>query len=193
MCISATVLAVASVVTAAAGTAVSISAANAQASAQQQQLKLQQEQLRQERENQLMQTQQAEIARLREFNKQRASNLASLASMGLGMSMSYLQGTEAAEEQALRLDLSNLRLGYLTGSNRIADEIRVNKLSSQVVNYNKNAAIIGAGLNFVQSGINAANYYNNYNTPGKQSPTGTGEVTVLAMNTATTGSAPRKG
>jgi hypothetical protein len=178
MCISATVLAIASVVTSAAGAAVSIASANAQASAQQQQLQLQQEQLKAERENQLMQTQQAEIARLKEFNKQRASNLASLASMGLGMSMSYLQGTEKAEEQALRMDLSNLRLGYLTGSNRIADEIRVNRLSSQVVNFNKNAAIVGAGLSVVQSGINAANYVKTYNTPKSPSPTGTGQTIV---------------
>ena len=164
MCISATILAAASFVTTAAGTATSVMANNAQNSAMQQQLALQREQLNAEREQQLMQTRQAELQRLKDFQRQRASGFAALATMGLGDHMSFLQGIDPAEREALRMDLSNIRLGYLTGANRIADEIRVNRLSSQVSSYNKTMGNIGAGINLIGAGINSASFVKNYQT-----------------------------
>jgi hypothetical protein len=79
MCISATVLAVASLVTTAAGTAVSISAASANAAAQQDMLDLQRKQMREQMEVQALQAQEAATSRMEDFRRQRAANLAAMA------------------------------------------------------------------------------------------------------------------
>lgn len=165
MCISATALAIASLVTAAAGTAVSISAASANAAAQQEMLDLQRKQMRVEMEQQVLQAQEAAMARMQDYRRQRAANLAAMAASGVSQNLSFLQGIEPAEEQALRTDLANIRLGFLGGQNRMIEEIRVNRLNSKVVSMNKTASIAGSLINFGQSAIGAANYAQTYGTP----------------------------
>lgn len=162
MCISATVLAVASLATAAVGTAVSISAANANAAAEQERLKIQQEQYRQELEMQRLQALEAENERVKAFRLQRAANLAAMAASGVGENMSFLQGIAPAEEQALRVDLRNIRLGQMGNENRMAAEIRVNRLNSAVTNYNRKVQIAGSLIDFAGSAVNAGQYASNY-------------------------------
>lgn len=166
MCISATVLAAASLATAAVGTAMTISSANAQASAEQERLKLERQQQMQQMEMERIQAMEAEAQRQEDFRRQRAANMAALASMGVGQSMSFDQGIAEAEERALRLDLSNIRLGLLGAENRLVDNIRINKLNSAIVSTNRKAAVLGAGIGFANSAINTASYYQTYKTPG---------------------------
>lgn len=165
MCISATVLAVASLATAAAGTVVSISAASANAKAQQDMLDLQRKQMRDQMEMEALQAQEAAAQRMEEFSRQRAANLAALAASGVSQNMSFLQGIIPAEEKALRTDLANIRLGFLGGQNRMIEEIRVNRMNRSIVGMNKTASIAGSLINFAGQAAQIGNFYQTYKTP----------------------------
>jgi hypothetical protein len=162
MCVT---LLVASLVVAAGSTAMQIDSANYQAGMTKLQLNEQQEQMRKEQENVRLQAQEAEIARLEEYRQLREANLAGLAASGVGQNMSFTQGMEVASERALRRDLANIRLGKLGGENRIAQQIRVNRTQLAISQANKKSAIIGAGLNFVGSAIQAGNIYSSTAVP----------------------------
>jgi hypothetical protein len=185
MCISATVLAVASLVVSAAGTAVSISAASANAAAQQDMLDLQRKQMREQMEVQALQAQEAAMNRTEEYRRQRAANLAAMAASGVGQNMSFLQGIAPAEERALRTDLANIRLGFVGGQNRMADEIRVNRLNRDIVGMNKTASIAGSLINFAGSAAQIGNTYQTYNTPGggTSKPSGSDGTIVVTRGT----------
>lgn len=166
MCISAAVIAGASLAVSAVGTVASIDNANYQAKMQQFQLEEQQSQLRQQMEMQRLQGMEAEAARLEEFRRQRAANMAVLAGDGMGQNMSFLQGIDKAEQRALRYDLANIRIGDLQGRNRLSSDIRVNRIAGQVNRANRSAALTGALIDFAGSAVKAGNYYGNNRTPG---------------------------
>jgi hypothetical protein len=86
--------------------------------------------------------------------------------------MSFLQGIIPAEEKALRTDLANIRMGFLGGQNRMADEIRVNRLNRDIVGMNKKASITNSLIGFAGSAAQIGNFYQTYNTP-KATPRGT--------------------
>jgi hypothetical protein len=165
MCVTATVLAAASLVAASAGTAVSISAAQANKRAQQTMLDEQQKQLREEREIARLQAQEAEVERLNDFRRQRASNAAALAASGVRENISFLQGIMPAEERALRLDIGNIRMGDITGANRIASQIRVNRFSRDVAGFNAQAQSIGAVTSLIGTAAQIGASYNQIRTP----------------------------
>jgi hypothetical protein len=165
MCVTATVLAAATLVAASAGTAVSISAAQANKRAQQTMLDEQQKQLREEREIARLQAQEAEVERLNEFRRQRSSNAAALAASGLRENISFLQGVMPAEERALRLDIGSIRMGDITGQNRIASQIRVNRFSRDVAGFNAQAQTIGAVASLVGTAAQVGASYNQTRTP----------------------------
>lgn len=149
MCVTATILAASALVSSAVGTAASISSAKANARMQKYTIDEQNKQLKEEREIAKLQAQEAEAARLEEFRRQRAANLSAIAASGVGQNISFLEGIAPAEEKALRTDLSNIRMGNLTQTNRLADQIRVNQLSRQVAGINARNQIIGAAAGFV--------------------------------------------
>lgn len=167
MCISATVIAAASLAVAAVGTAATIDSANYNAKMQEFQLEEQQDQLRKQMQVQRLQGMEAEAARLEEFRRQRAANLAVLAGDGFGQNMSFLQGIDKAEQRALRYDLANIRIGDLQGRSRLSSDIRVNRLQGQVNRANRSAAVTGALIDFGGSVIRAGSYYNDNRPPGK--------------------------
>lgn len=162
MCISAGILAAASLATAAVGTAVAVDGAIKQAGYQQIQLAEQQKQLQMQKEQERLAAMEAEVARLDEFNRQRAANLAALAASGVGQHMSYLQGIAPAEDRALNYDLRNIRIGLLGTENRLASDIRVNRLESRIASSNKSRAIVGSLVDFAGSAVKAGSYYNDY-------------------------------
>ena len=164
MCITAGILAV-SLLTTAVGTVASISSAKANAAMQKMQIDAQNKQIRQQQELARLQASEAEIARLDEFNRMRAANLASIAGSGVSQNQSYLQGISAAEDRALRLDLRNIRLGLGMGESRIADQIRVNAVSRQVVGINATNQIIGAVASGIGGVANSVQFYNTYKPP----------------------------
>lgn len=164
MCVT-VAIATAALVSSAVGTAASISSANANKKMAQYQADIEKKQLEQEREIARAQAAEAEVARLDEFNRTRAANLAAIAASGVGQNMSFLQGIAGAEEQALALDLRNLRLGALVGENRMADQIKVNRVSRQVAGINATNQKIGAVAGFVNSAANIANFATTYGTP----------------------------
>jgi hypothetical protein len=165
MCVSATVLAAASLVAASAGTAVSISAAQANKRAQQSMLDEQRKQLNEEREIARLQAQEAEVERLNDFRRQKPSNAASLAASGVRENISFLQGVMPAEERALRLDIGAIRMGDITGQNRIASRIRVNRFSRDVAGFNARAQTIGAVASLVGTAASVGSSYNQTKIP----------------------------
>lgn len=165
MCVTATVLAAASLVAASAGTAVSVSAAQANKRAQQTMLDEQRKQLNEEREIARLQAQEAEVERLNEFRRQRASNAAALAASGVRENISFLQGVMPAEERALRLDVANIRMGDIAGQNRIASQIRVNRFSRDVAGFNAQAQSIGAIASLVGTAAQIGATYGQTKTP----------------------------
>ena len=167
MCVTATVLAAASLVAASAGTAVSISAAQANKRAQQTMLDEQRKQLNEEREIARLQAQEAEVERLNDFRRQRASNAAALAASGVRENISFLQGVMPAEERALRLDVANIRMGDIAGQNRIASQIRVNRFSRDVAGFNAQAQSIGAIASLVGTAAQIGATYGQTKTPSR--------------------------
>jgi hypothetical protein len=166
MCISAAAaLAAATLVAAGTSTAVSISSANANKRAQQTMLDEQQKQLKEEREIARLQAQEAEVERLNEFRRQRASNAAALAASGVRENISFLQGVMPAEERALRLDIGNIRMGDITGQNRLASQIRVNRFSRDVAGFNASMQKVGAVASFVGTVASVGSSYNQTKTP----------------------------
>jgi hypothetical protein len=158
MCITAAVAA-ASLVVSAAGTIVAIDAANYQNSMTQLQLEEQRKQYRQEQKNQRLQAQEAEIERLRAYREQREENLLALAGSGAGQSMSFMQGISQQSDKNLRRDLANIRMGFLGGQNRIAQQIRVNKTQSMISNAQQDTAVLSAGINFASEALSIGNFY----------------------------------
>jgi hypothetical protein len=166
MCISAAAaLAAATLVAAGTSTAVSIGAANANNRAQQTMLDEQQNQLKEEREIARLQAQEAEIERLNDFRRQRASNAAALAASGVRENISFLQGVMPAEERALRLDIGNIRMGDIAGQNRIASQIRVNRFSRDVAGFNASMQKVGAVASFVGTAASVGSSYNQTKIP----------------------------
>lgn len=149
MCVSATVLAAAALVSSGVGTVASIGSANANKRAQQNMLDEQRKQLKEEREIARLQAQEAEIGRLNDFRRQRASNAAALAASGVRENISFLQGVMPAEERALRMDVSAIRMGDITAQNRLATQIRVNRFQRDIAGFNASMQKIGAVASFV--------------------------------------------
>lgn len=174
MCISATVLAAASIGIAAAGTVATIDNANYQAKMAEFQLEEQRDAIRSQREAMRLQGMEGEIARIREFEEMRARNLAALASSGVGQNNSYLQGIEKAEERALRFDLTNIRLGMAGEDNRLMNQARSTRYASTINRANRNSAVVGSLFNFASQAVGAASLYGTYKTPSAPSGTGGG-------------------
>lgn len=159
MCVSAAVLAAAALVAAGTSTVVSIASAEGNKRAQQSMLDEQQKQLKEEREIARLQAQEAEIQRFNEFRRQRATNAASLAASGVRENISFLQGIMPAEERALRLDIGSIRMGDIMGQNRIASQIRVNRLSRDVAGFNASMQKVGAVASFVGTAASIGKEY----------------------------------
>lgn len=147
MCVTAAIAATAAVV----GTGVSIGSAKANAAQQKQALEMERKQLQDQREVARIQAAEAEAERVSEYERNRASNLAYLAASGT-RSESFLQGIEAAGEQALALDLANIRSGFLTQDIGAMRGIRVNRMTRQAVNISSNLQQIGAAANLFGTG-----------------------------------------
>jgi len=165
MCISAAVIAGASLAASAVGAVSSISSARYSARLQEMQLEEQRKQLRQQAEQLRIQAMEEQLARAQEYSRARANNLAFLAGSGIGQHVSYFQGISEAEQRALKYDLANIRLSLLGEENRIASQIRSTRFASAANRANRNQAILSAGLGFASDALGAANYYNTFRTP----------------------------
>lgn len=160
MCISAAIIAGASLAASAVGTVASIDNNNYQAGMLKLQMDEQRKQLREQQKFEQLRAQEAELARLREFRELREANYLAMASSGVGQNMSFFQGAAEADAKALRLDLGNIRLGMLGEQNRIANQIRVNDIDVRMAKSNAKSANLAAGINFVKD---ATSIYDSYN------------------------------
>jgi hypothetical protein len=70
-----------------------------------------------------------------------------------------------AEERALRLDIGAIRMGDITGQNRIASQIRVNRFSRDVAGFNARAQTIGAVASLVGTAASVGSSYNQTKIP----------------------------
>lgn len=150
MCITAAILAGASLVASGVGAMASISTAKANATLEEYRTEQQNKQLAENRELARIEALQAENARLEEFRRQRAANVAAIAGSGVSENRSFLQGIAKAEDKALRLDLKNLRMSATANENRIADQIKVNVMNASVARANAKTATVGAIAGFVK-------------------------------------------
>lgn len=180
MCVTAAVAAAVTAVAAVAGTVASIDNANYQAKMMEFQLQEQRAALRGEAEAARLQAMEEQANRLREFEAQRAANLAAIAGQtGFGQNMSYLQGIEAAEEKALKTDLTNIRLGLAGERNRIQLQARGTQWQSKLNASARKSAVVGSLIQGVQGLASAASMYSSYSTG--RPPVGgqnTGTVTI---------------
>lgn len=139
MCISAAVLAVGSLVASTAVTAVGsiVNARQASDIAYQEadyrskQLQVQNTQLIEDMRLAEVQAMQQENERQDQARRLRAANDAFIAGSGVGENISYMQGTDKANDLAVRQDVANLRLQSAVQRGRIVDQIGVNRMENQ--------------------------------------------------------------
>lgn len=164
MCISAAIIAGVSLAASAVGTIASIDNNNYQAGMLQLQMEEQKKQLRDQQKFEQLKAQEAELARLENYRELREANLSAIAGSGVGQNLSFLSGVTESDEKALRMDLSNIRLGMLGEQNRIANQIRVNDIDVRMAKSNAKSANLAAGIGFVKDAAKAAQYYGEYKT-----------------------------
>lgn len=139
MCVTAAVLAVGSLVASTAVTAVgsfvqarnATDVANTEYEFRSKQLQVQNTQLIEDMRLAEVQAMQQENERQEQARRLRAANEAFIAGSGVGENISYLQGTQKANDLALRQDISNLRLQSAVTRGRLVDQIGVNRLENQ--------------------------------------------------------------
>lgn len=159
MCVSAAIIAGVSLAASAIGTVATIDNNNYQAGMLKLQMDEQKNQLREQQKFEQLKAQEAELARLEDYRGLREANLLAVAGSGVGQNLSFLSGVSESDEKALRMDLSNIRLGMLGEQNRIANQIRVNDIDVRMAKSNAKSANLAAGINFVKDVTKAADYY----------------------------------
>ena len=148
--------------------------AKSEAEWQKYQLDIQNKQLEADRKLQEINAAQVEGKRREEARKLRASNEAFIASSGVGQNISFLEGIDAASNRALKSDIASLRLNTAAETNRIADQIMVNKAQAQfgmgrakVIGGN---AVLGSIFDIGASAASGYGKYDYYKTTGKIVP-----------------------
>ena len=114
-----------------AGAAATSAAAQTENNFRQYQLNIQNKQLETDAKLAEVNASQVELQRREEARRLRASNEAFLAGSGVGTSFSFLEGSSVAADRALRNDVASLRLNLGVNTNRIADQIAVNRAEGQ--------------------------------------------------------------
>jgi hypothetical protein len=105
--------------------------AKSEADWQNYQLEIQNRQLSTDRKLQEINAAQVEAKRRDEARMLRASNEAFIAQSGVSQNISFLEGINPAADRALRSDIGSLRLNLSSETNRIADQIMVNKAQAE--------------------------------------------------------------
>jgi hypothetical protein len=164
MCVSAAIIAGVSLAASAVGTIATIDSNNYQAGMLKLQMDEQKSQLREQQKFEQLKAQEAELARLEDYRGLREANLLAIAGSGVGQNLSFLGGVSEADEKALRMDLSNIRLGMLGEQNRIANQIRVNDIDVRMAKSNAKSANLAAGIGFVKDATKIAKFYGDNKT-----------------------------
>lgn len=159
MCVSAIIIAGASLAASAAGTIATIDNNNYQAGMLKLQMDEQKKQLRDQQKFEELKAQEVELARLEDYRGLREANLLAVAGSGVGQNLSFLSGVSASDEKALKMDLGNIRLGMLGEQNRIANQIRVNDIDVRMAKSNAKSANLAAGIGFVKDATKIASTY----------------------------------
>lgn len=106
-------------------------AAESQAKWNEYNLTVQNNQLKNEQDMTRLKAQETEAARLEEDRRMRGRNYAFLATSGASDNISFFEGADKANEETMRRDVGTLRLNSEYQTNRIADQIAVNKANIQ--------------------------------------------------------------
>jgi hypothetical protein len=166
MCIS-LALAATSVVIGAASAGMSMVTANANRDAETFRLKQQSRQLREQSEVERIAADQQEAVKFGEFESMRSAALAAIGASGVGEHISFFQGADPEQRRAFGRDVSSLRLNLGETQSRIGDQIKINDLGGSMARYNAKATKIGAMGDFLQTSMDAANFYTKVRTPAK--------------------------
>ena len=167
MCVSAAVIAGVALLGSAVSTVSNISSANANNANAQFAKDLKEKQLRERRQLEELSAIETENARRNEFAQMRSASLAALGASGVGENISFFQAVDPEQQAALARDVRNVRLGFVSESSSIADQIRVGAYDAQISAFNSKMQKVGAVGDFVQSAASAANFYSTNKTPPK--------------------------
>lgn len=168
MCVTAVILAAASLVGTAATTVGSIVQNNNASSLAEYQARVAETQGRDAKSLLELQTAEAEVARSEEYRRVRAQALASVAGSNIE-NRSFIEGIQAADDRAFGRDISAIRINAGVQRNRLSDQIAVTRTQSNVTKANAslgNFAAIGAGIAGVAK---AADVFNTFSVPKKGS------------------------
>jgi hypothetical protein len=170
MCVSAAVIAGVALLGSAVSAVSTISSANADQANREFANQLKEKQLRERRQLEELSAIETENARRDEFSQTRSAALAALGASGVSENISFFQAVDPEQQAALARDVRNVRLGFVSESSSIADQIRVGAYDTVIGGYNTKMKKVGAVGDFVQSAASAANFYETNKTPSKPKP-----------------------
>jgi hypothetical protein len=146
----------------------SSAAADSQAKWNEYNLTVQNNQLKNEQDMTRLKAQETEAARLAEDRRMRGNNYAFLAASGAAENISFFEGADKANAEAAARDVGTLRLNSTYQTNRIADQIAVNKANIQFgyqkADMESTSAFIKAGTNIASSVASFGSSYYKYKT-----------------------------
>lgn len=171
MCISAAIIAGATLLASGVAAYSTMSTASANAGLAKYENALRTKQLREKRDIERLAAIEKENLRTMDFARTRSSQLAAIGASGLGENISFFQGIDPDQQQAYLRDIRNVRLGLTATEASIADEIQVGAFGVRIAKFNAGAQKIGALADFAKTAMQAATFYNTYRTP---SPAGGG-------------------
>lgn len=158
MCVTA-IIAGASLLASAVGTYASIQANNAQADQQRAMEQMRRKQLAEESMMNKLAAGRQEIARMETYELQRSSNLAAIGASGLGDHISFFQGIEPTNREAMEQDVRAIRLNLYQRESQVADSIQMSGYASDMAGYNARMSNIGAMAQFASSVAETYSFY----------------------------------
>ncbi len=162
MCISAAVMAGAALLSAGVSAAGSISTANANKANTKYQNAVADKQRRERMQLEQLAAMEEENTRFDDFERMRSASLAAIGASGLAENISFFQAIDPEQQEALKRDVRNVRLGLTSEQAGIADQIRVGAYGVKIAEANAGAAKIGAVADFASAAMSAANFYQQY-------------------------------
>lgn len=158
MCVTAALAAVA-VVSSAVGVYSSIQSANAAKDRGRYMAQLEAKQAQERYDNAKLQALEQETQRTQQFNRERSSAMAAIGASGVANHISFAQGIDPSNQDALDRDIRAVRLNLIGEGARYRDERATAGYKYQMAGYNAKIAKLSAVGQFVGDLASAGSYY----------------------------------
>lgn len=166
MCVSAAIIAGASIIMSAAGAYSKIQGANANARMAAYENAVRTKQLNEKRGMERLAAIEKENIRSADFERTRSTQFAAIGASGVGEHISFFQGLDPEQRKAFFRDIRNVRLGMTATEASIADEIQVGAYGVRVARFNASLTKVGAVIDFAKAAMQAASFAGAFGTPG---------------------------